>query len=512
MVDLASAPGLDNLQSSIMTQTDLIGKFLEENEPEYGDDRCFAVLKGFFEVFNEQLRINFELRDKLAKDSQKHARHYRCFEKLQQKIRVFLETLSGLAGRKVSDLNDAHSVLSEAMNRSTALASVRRQIEELEIENMQLDKNLESKKSEFEKLRSKASAETSEVIEKSQQTQARVEELRKQIRELEPGVQAKKENESKRNALAKQVRERKEAIERTRRKFQHEQKKRKAMRRALKQAITELRAKRQQLIADGEPLVKALEEAQSELETVKKMTKKELDSLAQQRADIEMDIQQLQARINERAQEKAALLAEFQSLQEQVTEAKDSADDLTRDAAARRKTLATIDEQTKEFLTDAPTAEQQLSAYDAAATEIAQAVADAKSQIENVKKENNKLRSKIRVNLEKIASVRKMNRKMECSVRVQTEELDDIKESLEKERKRQALYKSTLSEFESLRQELGLRSSATPMQVAECAVARAKEYEEKQRQEQKARRCSRRSVASDLDMLCEQLGKLQSTR
>ena len=505
MVDLASAPGLDNLQSSIMTQTDLIGKFLEENEPEYGDDRCFAMLKGFFEVFNEQLRINFELRDKLAKDSQKHARHYRSFGKLQQKIGVFLETLSGLAGRKVADLDDAHGVLSEAMNRSTALASVRRQIEELQVENMQLDKKLESKKSEFESLRSKASAETSDVIERAQQTQARVDELRKQIRELEPGVQ-------ERNALAKQVRERKEAIEQTRRRFHREQKKRKAMRRALKQAIIELRAKRQQLIADGEPLVKALEEAQSELETVKKMTKKELDSLAQQRAEIEMDIQTLQARINERAQEKAALLAEFQSLQEQVTEARDSADDLARDAAACRKTLATIEEQTKEFLTDAPTAEQQLSAYDAAATEIAQAVAHAKSQIENVKKENSKLRSKIRVNLEKIASVRKMNRKIECSVRVQTEELDDIKGSLEKERKRQALYKSTLSEFESLRQELGLRSSATPMQVAECAVARAKEYEEKQRQEQKARRCSRRSVASDLDMLCEQLDKLQSTR
>ena len=472
------------------------------------------MLKSFFDVFNEQLRINFNLRNKLVKDTQVHSREYRSAAKMQNNVREFLATLSKLAHCEVHDLNEAKQIISDALSRDNSLTSIRGQIQELEKKSNDLDRQLQSKHAELESLQSKTDTETSEILQKSRKTQDRVEDLRRQLRDIEPDVRQKRERleqkKSRRTELVKQVRERKEAIEETRRSFEGRQKERKGLRRELKKAISVLHAKRQQLISDQEPLMRALEEAQSELETAKKMTKKELDSLAQQRADIELDIQTIQTKINDRVQEKTSLLAELRSLQEQTTQAKEFADDLTKEASACRKAIGIIDRETKEFLTDAETPEEQLAAFATTAEEIAQTITDVKAEIEDLKKENGKLKSKIRVNQEKIASVRKANKKIKCSVRVQTEELDEVKADLEKHRKRHALYRSTLREYEQLRQELGLKSSATPRQVAERAIAFVKESTEREKQRRAAMRCSRSSVSSDLEVLCEQLGKLES--
>ena len=503
--DAPADEGPEAVHSSIFAQTNAISKFLEENEELYQNDECFSMLKAFFEIFNDQLRINFELRNRMARETQKKSFDPKGFEDVQTNVAKFLKRFAKASGTDVSDMDEASNVLADALERYSAWSGLRTEFESVQKKKEDVETEIQRQTRELAVINEKLGKNNENDVERAN---SRIDELRSKLLTLSPEVRAKRNAYEARtktkSELVQQVKERREAIEITKQKFDARQRKRKVMKRNLKQAILDAKTERQQFLAEEQPLMKALEEAQSELETIQKMSQEEMKDLEQQRLDMEMELQELRKTLRQRGEEKQVLVNVFRGLEKKATIANSRADELVRSVTVNKEALAILDEKRNELLSDASTAKEQLEIFEQQVQTMDKDIEEKKSQIEDTKKENNKIESKIRVHEDNIAGIRKSNRRIKCSVNLQESELTDIQYSLDKQSRKRAGYEATLSLFEQLKRDLGLKSSATATEVANQAVSLLKPSIPA------LDRPKHSSVSSDLELLRRQLTHIES--
>ena len=501
----SGAEEADGVHSSIFAQTNAISKFLEENEELYRDDKCFGMLKSFFEIFNDQLRINFELRNKMARETAKSSFDPNGFEEIQANVSKFLRRFTTASGTDVTNLDDVYTIFSDTLERYATVMNTQDDIENTAAKIREIELEHKSKSQELTSINEKLKTSNDDSI---QHANTRIEELRAKLLKLTPEVQANRTTYESRtrnkNELMRHIKERREAIEVTKQNFDERQRKRKDTKHHLKQAICDAKAARQQLLNDEQPLMKALEEAQKELETIETMSQQELKQIENQRSDVELELGSLEHQFRERVEEKRVLTSTFNGLEKKATVANEKAKQLIKGVTETKDNLASLNERMAELLVDGETPQKQLEMDTERATEMSKEIEEKQSQVEETKKQNNKLASQIRVLEDNLTGIRKSNRKMKCSVQLQESELSAVQASLNKHNRQRAGYDATLATFAELKHDLRLPSSATPEEVAQHAIALLKPTEIK------LPRPHHSSVSSDLELLHRQLTQIES--
>jgi chromosome segregation ATPase len=500
-----------DLRSSIFSQTNHISRFLEDNARSHRNDPCFQMLQSFFAIFNDQLRINFELRNQFIRERSEHPLDQREFDTVKSSVDSFLADFSKVIGSPIVDLNSARRIFAAALENSTRISELSAERSRIEAENAVVEAKIKIKREALPTISDDRELLASEIS----AAESRIGDLRSQIAVLKSDIaRAKEENErvsAARASLLAMVDQRRSAAEAAKSEFIAKQRKQECLKEKLKQKIEELKRAKDSFKNDEIPLMRALEEAEVELRTIEELAVRELEALAGEKGTLESTIEGLKIEMRDVEREKAELQAQIEAMQAKAEKAQQRTDELRRARKEAKAELERLIDEEGHFLTDAQTPAQQMDFLTESIQGIEKAIGDRKDEIVGLRKANNRIRSMIRVNEEKIEELTKENGELESSVERQHKEKVAIEAAVGEHDRKSAIYKSTMDEFQKLKTQLGLDLDVSPKDVVAHVVQLFRGKNAKPRRKRKTNNpITPAAITSDLELLCNQLNAIHS--
>lgn len=495
--------GADDVHSSIIARVGVIEKFLQDNAEVHAGDRSFTMLRSFFDLFNDQLRINFDLRNRFAKEQHRKATGVREID-----VERFFGEFSRIHGAEVRDITNLKAILSATLQYSTDMDTVIRAIEEAREANQVADAKVAQLVEECEEMEKRNDQGYDEMQACYQDVVSRVSELRPIASELTQKVDEMRtvvtRKEDKHAKLVHRVLERKTDVHKAFVDFEELRKSEKQRKRKLCHTIQQLRATRADLIGGDESLTNAVEQARSDLANVEKQATAEIRDLTRQMADTDHKINNVDARINEAMQQREMLIDQLQKLRSETEEASSTAQEIVCQAAKHSEEIRILEKAKRVLVSDSETNEHQMEVFAAIETETEAAISDRSSEIDILRSDNSKISSKIRVTVENIDITAKANTELASSVDCQLAELKKLRSAESQHRKRHAMYASTAAAFDKMRVALNCPDSATPHDV----VAAAMKVTHRSHRKPTPGHISSRAISSDLQILSTKIQKI----
>jgi chromosome segregation ATPase len=463
------------------------------------------MLQSFFEIFNDQLRMNAELRNRLIREPPSRFDPDKL-KSLKTDVSSFLTAFSDATGLHVDDLDAAYRIFRRVLRHSTRYSEVSDQLARLDAKNSVLEAKIDAKRRELEgqmaatdARHSSLATELHDVEGRNRGMQLSLGTLTREVSLLKGQVQCAA---GERRSLFELVCQKKSEIESAKTQFARNQRKFSKLKAQMKTRIRDLRAARHQLKTNEQPLLLALEEAEADLKAAEEMAARELELLAKERSSLEATIQSLNSQLLEVGNAKGALMSRLQELQNEATQEDLRADELSTLARLESSKLDELLARESQLLSDAETASEQIQILLEWAQDVERTICERREEIESLRKESNRTRSLIRVNQEKVESLTEDNRKLECSLEVQVNEKEQLEATCEQEQHKCGLYQSATAPFQKLRESLGLPAHARTDEGVSRAVESYKAHHQQPKRKPIRRPpVSPATLSSDLDSL-----------
>ncbi|OHT05945.1 hypothetical protein TRFO_26157 [Tritrichomonas foetus] len=515
-----NATELNEIQSSIFQQISQISEFLAENAEDSHTDPCFQMLSSFFDIFNEQLKINFTLRNNLNLERSKNPVDPRKVDEMKVEIDGFLKDFNQLSGANIKSLNSIGPFLEKTLKKAKQFKLLNQKIAEKKKIISKLNDEIREKEKKLKKSENESEGTLKELQENIQMKQNQIQIYQKGIDELTPTViklRAYVENEVKtRENLTEIIQNRKNQIESTRSKFSQDQEKQRRKKEKLAIKLSRLKTERRQLLLDEQPLISALEEAENELQTVQKLANSELESISQQKSELEIQVSQIKEQIEIIQQQKDTILSNYQQKKQEVNEYSKKQQENTENIRIISAKIQQMEQAKKSLMkndgkTPEKTDEEQLESLNESIKQLEETVEERTRQIEEMRKENSLIRSKIRVNNDKIYQLSEENQKLMASIQLSEKEYEKIKDDSNSQKQRYNLYKSTMAEYSRLRQGLGFHHSMDPIEVAKHTISMLRSWKQVEREDKIVpEKITISSINSEFENLYDQIIQVQA--
>lgn len=531
-----------------------ISEFLANAELDFPDKKsnpCFQMLSNFFEVFNEQLRINFKIKNKLNEEIKRNPIDPKKVDKQRQEIELFLKEFREIISTSKNDyaatintgniqnsFNNIISIIQKGVKKTAKLKKLAKEIENkkkeiasINIEIQTNEKILQEAKNGLENRLSSIQKQINESHDQIMQRQAQIDEITPDIATMK--IQIQNEAYMKQN-LSEMISKRKNQIEIAQQSFFEVQNKQKKKLQKLGEKLSKLKIERRQLLIDEQPLISALEDAESELKTTKNLAESEIISLNEEKKVIEGKLIELRSALDKSQKEKIEIISALKKKEEEANdcslkyhEANENIKILSRKIMqiyqVKKNLLHKLNQKSykiKNKINMSPNNNQKnycqdlnlingsddnnnenvqnyeqrennnenqnpqeiddliFNSINEELAHLEDSASQYKYQIEETRKENSLIRSKIRVNKEKISKLIAENQKIATTNLLSEKEVEKLSIEANAQKQRFALFKSTMNEYERMRKALGFHSSMLPSEVAKHTVSMIRSWKQ----------------------------------
>ena len=521
---------INEIQASLFSQISQISEFLAENADEARSDPCFNMLSSFFDIFNQQLKINFHLRNTLNLERQNNPINPKQIDKQKLEIDKFLQEFNKISNTNFRNLSLVVPFLQKSVKKLKLLAKASQEIKDLSHEIKSLQNRIEESENSIKKAGEIRENELKTLEVNINDSKARIKIYQDKIDEISPTVNKLRsylDKEAKaRNSLTTVIEERKKQIDETRAKFASEYEIQKRKKDKLSVQLSKVKAERKKLLIEEQPLISALEEAENELQTVQRLASAEIDSIAQQKNDFEIQIKQLAEQLSITQQKKESLIEQLEQRKKEFNEYSAKSREIkenihiirskiNRVESAKRSLLKTKQKNSQQEGPDKQEhsqqiEEQQIAALSNTISQLQASVEEKKNRIEEMRKENSLMKSKIRVNLEKISQLVEDNQRLTVTIEASEKEYELMKTETLTQKQRYDLYQSTMKEFNRLKQGLGLHASLSPIEVAKQTLSIVRSWKKFDTDDLVPEKVSINTINHDFDEIFEQINQVHA--
>lgn len=460
--------------SDLFAQTESISHYIKSHFDSKRNDPAFALLQEFFGIFHDQMRINFDLRNELALIKRNPKFDLEELEKRKTNVETFIKYFNKVKNFEHKDLQDVKLTIEEnidLMNKSKTLSE---QVQEntktkelLENSLKDLENSIQNHDNEFKKSMKALNDTIAVCSSKSIKLQNAISDLEPCINSLEIRVQDK---ESKKQELQDILNAKKQELIEIKNIHDSSHEKRSSIKLKLRTKVGKLTATYQQLIDDEQPLIKALEEAEAQLEQIKIESNEKIDQYNKESEELLRKLQEIET--------------SYSSISATYESNKSSLNDLTRgiklnrhihmnslnDHKQLRAKIDKIEENSRKLLQNSKSIEDELQIIRESRTNVNNQINLRTQQIEQLRQENNRISSLIRVaesNKQNELSTNDIIKQKESIVR---QSLSSSQEEYEIYSEKIDLVRKTLAAFSTLQDSMMLSGIMGPLGVASRAI------------------------------------------
>ncbi|KAK8875734.1 hypothetical protein M9Y10_005909 [Tritrichomonas musculus] len=363
---------VNEIQSSIFAQIAHISEFLangDENFQNKKSNPCFQMLSDFFDVFNEQLRINFKIRNKLNEEIKKNPVNPEKVDEKRKEIENFLKEFKGMVSTSKKDyshlidienieksFNNIISIIQNGIKKTAKLKKLSKEIENKQKEIASINNEIASGEKRLQDVKNNTEDRSSSIQKQIDQSQDQISKMRIQIDELSPNItemKTKIQNEANlRKNLSEMIAKRKNQIEIAHQSFYEEQNKQKKKRQKLGVKLSKLKIERRQLLIDEQPLFSALKEAEDEFEKLKKQAENDIDLIKKEKSEIENQLEDLRLRLAESQKKKEDQASILQQKKEEASKCSVKINEIDVKTKKLKKNILQIAQQKRSILHD----------------------------------------------------------------------------------------------------------------------------------------------------------------
>lgn len=500
--------------ATITNQAQEISEFIDRNTQMFKKDPCFRMLKSFFDIFNNQLKLNFELRNQLIEEQKRRPINISEFKHAKTDVEQFIKEFSLLTKKKSSSIEETTHYLKDFSKNYKDFHEIQAQIAEKQTKVDEMSKIVEKSKNKIKEL--KKSQENNNNSQ-DQANSSKIQEYQEQIDNFAPLLNALRnrvqEKERTHNKLLEIVKQRREEIEKTKQEHYLNDESFERKSQNLKIKISKYKVQYQLLRSDEKPLIQALEDAREELTTLERMTAAEIESITQNRLTIEDQINDITNNLSVVTEKRDSLLDQIHVFDEQVETSASQFKSLLSKISDISEKLMLCENEKHKLLSNADTFEEQMNVLGDSIDQMSDTIDERSQQIEAIRKENNKIRSEIRVKKSSIKELKKKRKLIQEGINIKSQKHDEVLAKNQKRKKNCAQYKATMNAFETLRTNLGFKNNISVIDVAKHAIMAALKFNKSNSTDldEIPERVSSLSVSMDLERISNEINVLQDS-
>ena len=421
------------------------------------------------------MRINFDLRNELQilKKNQKNF-EINSFLQKKENVDVFIKYFNKVRQYEHNDLHEVALTINEDIKILKNLRELTNEMEQIKEERKtcksriketgrQLDENEENKE--------KTLKELNQIISISN---ARCVKLQNEIEDIKPANNALRqrveEKEERKHKIFELLQDRTKVVQEARKLHEDAQEKRREVKAELRTELGKLTAEYNNLLYQEKPLIKALEEAESNLKATQEQSNNQINEIQQQIKVANHKILSISKRISEHVIAKKKNQDEMEETKRIVEIRKHKHDFGLVELRNRRNQVERIDAQIREFVKEGSTAEEEIQIINEKKQQNAERIQKLNQQIETLRKENQKIASLIRVSQESTDELESENESMRIEVSETETKVREEKISFTEEMNRRQLARATIKAFNNMSEGMRMESIGNAMLVAEKAV------------------------------------------
>lgn len=360
----------NEIQMSLFAQIAHISEFLANAEGNFANKNnnpCFQMLSDFFEVFNEQLRINFKIRNKLNEERKRNPIDPKKVIDKRNEIDNFLKEFRGIVStskNNYSDLIDPRNIeksfnnvimiIQNGVKKTSKLKRLSKEIENKKEEIAKINKEILSNEQMLHDVKSNSENRINTIQNQINESENQMFKYRSQIDEILPKItnlKTKIQNESRiRQNLSEMITKRRNQIEIARQSFSEEQNKQMKKLHKLGVILSKLKIERRQLLIDEQPLISALEDAEAEFKKIKDNADSQLNELNEEKKEIEAKLNELGIQLDEIRKKKENAISILQQKKDEVNDRSIELNDINEKIKMLTKKISQIDQFKKDML------------------------------------------------------------------------------------------------------------------------------------------------------------------
>lgn len=360
----------NEIQLSLFAQIAHISEFLanaEENLSNRKSNPCFQMLSDFFEVFNEQLRINFKIRNKLNEERKRNPVDPKKVNEKKNEIDNFLREFKEIISKSKNNhsdiidprnieksFNNVITIIQNGVKKTAKLKKLIKEIENKKEEIANINNEILANEKMLQDTKSNSENRTISIQKQINESKEQIIKQRSQIDEILPRISNLKtqiQNESAlRQQLSEMITKRKNQIEIAHQSFTEEQNKQMKKLHKLGVKLSKLKIERRQLLIDEQPLISALEDAEQELKEAKSAADKQINSLNKEKNEIVAKLDELTKQLTEIQMKKEKIISIHQQKKEEVSDCSIEFNEINEKINVLKNKIAQIDRIKKDML------------------------------------------------------------------------------------------------------------------------------------------------------------------
>ena len=274
---------ISSLHDTLFLQANEISNFLKAHSYEARTSESFQKLQSFFDIFTEQLRINFELRNYLSKYQKLEPINLSAVQKLKNDTDIFLQNFNKISLQECPDLASFTEYFINFLQGSGQIISIEKENQKLCKLIKKQTKDISKLQNEFNISQELLEQKLTSIQKENQAINFRITQYQNTIKDLEKSIslietRLNEKNEKKRQFL-QIVNEKKNQMEILQKQFQEKQEKYFLKKEKLENALARLKIEKVQLENNEKPLADALEEAEMELQSIESTSRHEIEKI-----------------------------------------------------------------------------------------------------------------------------------------------------------------------------------------------------------------------------------------
>lgn len=451
-----------------------ISQFLKIHSQDLEADECFQKLQSFFDIFTEQLRINFELRNNLSKMKKHNNIDIGKVYQTKKGVNEFLDCFNKMTNQDAKSISDTTNFIIQALSSN-------HQNSILYEENQRLCRVVKSRYEDYISVKSKLENIEKDMKEKLDSLENETKSIRSRISRTKTSIKnlgelisslsiRVHEKEEKRKQLLQDVEEKQAYIADFKANYEMRNKSLIQENEKLETILSKLKIEKQQLENNEKPLAKALDEAENELASVEKAAKNEIENINSDIKKIDVMIKENQNNLKKETERNDSLLHEKTEIQEQLDKENQQGKNNQNQIVTIQDSLSELEKLRLSFILGS-TSEDQEEAMVREAADTEKRCLILENEIEELRKSIHKLKSLIRINKTEILTPASDYKKMKEVSETQIEQLRHLTEQISSEQEKYNVYKRSIESFNQLKEKLGLNLNTSPKEVVKNAIA-----------------------------------------